>query len=236
MKSILLYGSARESSSRVPQKMIRPFGASSLYEIYLRKFENISKMDNPFCGVTMGISKSDKILWNMSKDTPIQISERDKRNVSQDCNSVRELHQCIKDYEYDYIMWVNGCVPFLKESTIIKIAKYFQDHRELKALICGTLRNNFFLEPKTNKLVNLGDRRNYSTATVKPLIEQNHCIFIYSKERVFKYNKYYDYKKNDPFIYLLDDTTEFLDIDTMKDFEICQAIHFDRLWKPIKLY
>lgn len=227
MKKILLYGLAREESSRIEHKMIKDFGASRtcLYEIYLKKFENIAKMDNPFCDIYMGISKSDSTLWHLSRDSTIKIAERTTESVSPGYRGVIDVHECIRNYDYDYIMSVNGCFPFLKEKTIMDAAEFFQNLEELKSMTCGVKRYNFFWDDKLHKPINNSDIKNFSTSNVNPLIEQVHCFHIYNKEFLFKNNRFWDFKENDPYMYIVDDTIEFIDVDNIKDFKICEAIY-----------
>jgi hypothetical protein len=57
------------------------------------------------------------------------------RPLQEQCNDFQtlDLNHCDKVYHYlnnfneEYVMWVNGCFPFLKEDTIIEIANYFKN-------------------------------------------------------------------------------------------------------------
>ena len=60
-KSLLLLGYAREGSTRIKDKMIIPFGNTTLFDLYMSKFEDISKRDNPFSNITMAICESDTL-------------------------------------------------------------------------------------------------------------------------------------------------------------------------------
>ena len=110
---LLLLGTAREKSSRVPDKMTRPFAGSSLYEIYLMKFETITSGEHPFDNIGMAINRNDKILWAMSENTEVPIIERNDESVIGLRRRSEELH-FLTDMAEDYVMWVNGCLPFLK--------------------------------------------------------------------------------------------------------------------------
>jgi len=225
MRRILLVGIARENSTRVKNKMTRPFGDSCLYDIYLKKFERISEMDNPFHNIIMGISKSDEKLWDMSINSKIEIAERSSESVSPEYRGVIALQRFIEDYEGDYIMIINGCCPYLKEETIIKMGRFFKENEHIKSMTCGRDVYNFFWDKDSNRPINNPDIMNFSTARVNPLIEQVHCVHIYSKEFLFKNDRYWDFKENDPHIYLCDDTYEFLDIDTEFEFDIAESVY-----------
>ena len=78
-KSILILGTAREESSRLEDKMTRKFDKTSLYRIYLNKLEKIyNSLSYP---TAISINKNDKRLWEATKNTSIEIIERNDKSV-----------------------------------------------------------------------------------------------------------------------------------------------------------
>ena len=71
--SLILVGLARENSVRVPRKMIRPFGDTTLFDIYIDKLKTISQMKSPFSRVIIGVNKNDETLYNKSKESGLEI-------------------------------------------------------------------------------------------------------------------------------------------------------------------
>ena len=77
-QSLLILGTARESSSRIENKMTRKFLDTSLYEIYLKKLESISSLYK----VAMAINKNDTTIWNLTKNTSLEVIERNDKSVA----------------------------------------------------------------------------------------------------------------------------------------------------------
>ena len=47
--------------------MTRAFGDTTLYDIYLKKLEEINNSKRPFSNIIMALNKNDSVLWNKSK-------------------------------------------------------------------------------------------------------------------------------------------------------------------------
>lgn len=222
---LLLLGAARENSVRVPIKMIKPFGDTSLFEIYLDKFKTISEMDNPFNRVVMGVNKEHKTIYNLAKESGVEILLRDNESTSIEFKGVSFMQNYLKDIEEDYIMSVNGCFPFLKVETILNIGNFFVKNPQIKSLICARERYNHFFDSKTHKPINNKDPKCLSTRDMPPILESVLHTLIYNKNYIFKTNSCWDFSKNNPYIYRIQDSEECLDIDTPLDFKICEALY-----------
>lgn len=228
-KNILLIGTAREGSTRIPKKMIRPFGNKSLYEIYLQKFEQISEMNHPFNNIIMAVNKSDRTLWNMSKDAKIKIIERNDTSISQNAK-ISEIYHFLNDFKEEYVMHVNGCFPFLKPETIIEIATFFKNNDNIKSLTCAKKRFNHFWNLETKKPINNKDKRCLSTQNIPPILESVLFIMMYNREYMLKNECYWNLTHYNPYIYVVPDSEECLDIDTELEFKVCEAL-WDELRK-----
>ncbi|MBE3094959.1 MAG: hypothetical protein IMZ52_07990 [Actinobacteria bacterium] len=223
--SIILVGMARENSTRVQQKMTRPFGDTTLFNLYIDKLKVMSQMDNPFSRVVIGVNKNDKTIYGISKKSGLEVIDRDDMSVSREIHSLNSTHNFLKDIEEDYVMTVNACFPFLKVDTILKIANFFNESKDIKSLTCAKERYNHFWDFTTHKPINNKDPKCVSTRIISPILENVNHILIYKKEAIFKNNSLWQYTKNDPYIYLVEENEECLDIDTPFDFRICEATY-----------
>lgn len=222
---LILVGFARENSTRVPQKMTRPFGNTTLFDLYINKFKDISKISNPFSKIVMGINKNDKILYDKTKESGLDIIERDDISTSKEIHGLASTHSFLKDIDEDYVMTVNACFPFLEVKTILKIANFFVESKDIESLTCARNRYNHFWDFTTHEPINNKNPKCVSTTTVPPILENVNHILIYKKDHIFKRNACWGYTKNDPYIYLVEESEECLDIDTPFDFRICEAIY-----------
>ena len=225
---LFLLGTAREKSSRMENKMTRPFVDSSLYEIYLKKFETITKTKHPFDNIGMAINRNDKVLWAVSQNTKVPIIERSDQSVTGIRRRSEELH-FLEGREEDCVMWINGCLPFLKPETIIKAATFFKSASgDIKSLTSVKYRYNWFWDSETKEAINNKDPKCVSTQGSPPLLETVHAFHIFSRQNLLENDSYWNLEKNDPYLYVVEDNREFLDIDTELDFKLCEI-----LWQEI---
>lgn len=223
MRTILLLGTAREQSTRLPDKMTWPFANSSLYEIYLRKFETITTMKHQFANVGMAINRNDRVLWAMSQNTKLPVIERSYESVTGLRRRSEELH-FLEDVEEDYVMWVNGCLPFVKPESIIAAGNFFNANENIKSLTCVKYRHNWFWDSETKEAINNKDPKCVSTQGCPPLLETVHAFHIFNRRNLLENDSYWNLEKNDPYLYIVQDDIEFLDIDTELDLKVCEAI------------
>lgn len=228
-KDILLLGYAREKSTRVKNKMTRQFGDTSLYDIYLSKLEKIKERENPFSDIIMAISPSDTELWSKSLDSKIKIVKRNKYSVESGIsNDCRKVYHYLEDFNQEYVMWINGCFPFLKVDTILDIAKFFIGSK-IDGLHCVKRRYTWFWDYKKRTIVNKENAGKISTVYFNPTLESVHCIHIYKRKYLLENNSYWKFVRNDPYLYEVDDNIEFLDIDNDVEFRLCEEIYKSRI-------
>ena len=224
MRKILLMGTARQNSTRVENKMTRPFGDTTLFKMYCQKLEAIKQQENPFDDIIIALNKSDKILCQQVKDYDVKVQNRNYFSASK-ATKPEDIYHYLKNYKQDYVMWINACFPFLQTKTIIEAANYFKEHKNLNSLHCVNLKQNWFWNPKTNFPFNLEKTSDAQTQQSLPIYESVHCFHIHKISDLMEENKYWSFKKNDPYLYKLDQSLEFLDIDTQTEFDICEAIY-----------
>ncbi len=224
-KDILLLGYAREGSTRVKNKMIRPFADTTLFGLYLDKFNAIKERENPFKEIVMAVGESDKTLWGKANASGLNIAARTdysiNASITKDC---KEVYAYLNAYDEEYVMWVNGCFPFLKIDTIIKAANYFKEN-DLDGLHCVKSVYNWIWNPRTGLLINKENARKMSTVHFEPYFESVHCFHIYKRKHLLNRNCYWKFKKYDPYLYEVKDGVEFMDIDTQEEFDRCEYIY-----------
>ena len=230
MKKLLLLGYAREGSTRVKNKMLRQFNGNTLFNLYMEKFENINKYQNPFSNIKMAICKNDKNLWDMAKSYNVDIIERSeysaKASIDKDC---KKVYHYLKNVEEANIMWVNGCFPFLTESTINNIGRYFVKRGNVRGLHCVKQKYSWIWDIHKRSIINSENIGKISTVHFKPYLESVHCCHIYNKNYLLNYNSYWPFTKDNPYLYDVEDTIEFMDIDTEMEFK-----YFENIWKSRK--
>lgn len=226
MKEILLLGYARENSTRIPYKMTTAFGeyGNSLYDIYLNKYINISKRDNPFTRVVMALNPKDKQLWEKTIDEKLPIIERNDYSSNAPADfKAREMFHFLENCDEEYVMWVNACFPFLEVETILKIGNLFAECPNIDGLHCVRKKHNWFWN-EDGTIINPDNEPNVHTQNIRPILESVHCVHIYNREYLLDNGTYWPFKKDNPYLYLVDDDIEFFDIDTENEFDIAERI------------
>ena len=217
-------GTAREKSTRVKNKMTRPFGDTTLFGLYLNMLEEIQQLKNPFDEIIIALNKKDEKLYKMASKSKIKIQNRNYFSSSK-ATKPEDIYHYLTNYDQDYVLWVNACFPFLEPKTVITAANYFLKHKEINSLHCVKRRENWFWDKQTNKPFNLEKTSDAQTQQSLPIYESVHCFHIHNKNDLMEKNRYWSFKKNDPYLYELKDSMEFLDIDTQMEFDICESIY-----------
>lgn len=227
MKKVLLVGMARQRSTRCVNKMTRPFADTTLFDIYLDKLDVVvNKLDNPFSKAIVAVNRNDEILWNKAYYyRKISLEERPDTSIAPD-SVLSSNFSFLNNYKEDYVMWVNGCFPFLKPETILHAVNLFVSNKDLKSLHCVKQIKNWFWD-EHGKPITIRDKKLSRTQDSIPLFESVHCFHIFDRKYLLDNCAYWDFTKNNPFLYVINDGVEFLDIDTDMDFKICESLWRD---------
>ena len=103
MRKVLLLGYARMGSHRLQNKMSRPFGNTTLFEMFMRKFDDVFRMENPFSTIVMAIYSGDLWLWKKANEAThlFKVIERDEKSITQGTEKLSEIQHYLKDFEED---------------------------------------------------------------------------------------------------------------------------------------
>jgi len=116
---------ARMNSQRVPNKMLRPFGNSTLFEIAINKLlrSSILPKENIY------VSVYEDELKNIAKRYGLNIYHRSYESANND-NSLQKIYEWYDELPFKYVIKVNGCSPLLKSETIDGFISTFLQQEE----------------------------------------------------------------------------------------------------------
>lgn len=119
-KSVAVVVQARLSSQRVPKKMIRPIGGSTLVEILLDKLLKSSaiRADSVY------LSFCESELLEIGSKYPFNIFRRSLASALED-NELALIYEWHDKLPFDYVFLINACAPFLSISTIDRVYSEF---------------------------------------------------------------------------------------------------------------
>ena len=221
-QSLLILGTARESSSRIENKMTRKFLDTNLYKIYLKKLESLS----PQYKVVMAINKNDTKIWDLTQNTSLEVIERNDKSVAKGISTRSEELHFLKDRPETHILWVNGCLPLLKVELIKQIADFYFLN-DIDSLHLVKKRTNWFWDIDKNPINNT-DPKCVSTQGCPHIYESIHAIQLFNKENLLTNNSYWNYTNDkDPYLYEVEDSLDFFDIDSEFEFQLAEKIYKD---------
>lgn len=213
MNNIGVFSFARKQSQRCPNKMLRPFAGTTLTDIMLEKLAKLG--DNTF------FAAFEKEFEDKSKMHGVRFVRRDEKSINVD-EPIVEILKFLENVEYEYLLIVNGCLPFLRVETIDSFLKDCI-RGEYRPAFAVAKRNNFFIDSQHNPLNFDLSLKTINTKTVKPVYEAAHALYFFNKEYFFRNGRYWDWQ--DVKFIELNDKIELIDIDTEADFRIAEAIY-----------
>ena len=222
-RSVLLLGTARERSTRLPRKMTRPFADTTLFDIYMSKLEKLRSI-GLFDEIAVALWEGDTILCNQARAYDVPIVGRSKESVTGLRARKDELH-FLDSFTSDYVLWLNGCLPFLSIDTVVDAVRVFDGNPQIKSMTPVVREHNWFWW-KRGEPINNTDPMCVSTQGCPPVMRSVHAFHIFNRQVMLEHSCYWEFSSVglDPFLYVVDDTVEFLDIDTQLDFGVCETI------------
>ena len=216
MKKIAICSCARLKSTRCKNKMSRKFNKLTLTDIILKKLSILKKQQNEFDIFFAGY---ENFFFHKSKKYHVPFIKRSKKSSEID-SPASEIYCFFKNLNFDYFFLINGCMPFLKVSTIIKLAKKCK--KVNKPCFGVFKKKNFYIDSNGNSINFDKKMRVINTKKVKPIREFAHCFYFFSKKYFIKHGVFWDWNKVN---YVnLNNSLEFYDIDTEIEFKTANKL------------
>lgn len=217
MHSLSIVINARLKSTRVPNKLLRPFSNSTLFEIALEKISKIEFVDFIFVGI------ADDELISIAENYPkIKILKRDLESVRKGTHKQTLTFKHYFQIPTDFIMTVNPCQPLLSLESIKKGVDFFHNTEYNSYTSCIKIADWIFDEkgePLTNR------NKNNLTTNNLDYYKGSHSFHIINK-KFFQKNQYmWNFKSNDPALIEIENPIETLDVDTENEFEFTEFMY-----------
>jgi CMP-N-acetylneuraminic acid synthetase len=146
ISDVLIILQARLNSQRVPNKMLRPFADSNLFEIAINKLLNLKLIpkENIYASVF------EPQLKDIANKYNINIYHRSEESANND-NSLKTIYEWHDKLPYKYVIKINACSPLLKSETIDAFIDQFLNQREEN--LFGVIEFNDYFWNKECKLI-----------------------------------------------------------------------------------
>jgi len=225
MKSIddiLVIVQARLSSQRCPQKMLKPFGNTTLMELCMEKIlkSKVIPKENFY------VSVYEDELVNVANKYGVNIFHRSEKSAKSEGEELTELYEWHDKLPFKYAVLVSACNPFL---TIETIDKFVEDYMqtESEGMFGVVARKNYFWDTDGKLLVKWPSTRDcLDTKVVGETLEAAHCLYAGSTERLTNGVWMGDFRvPGDIQLYTIKNEFETLDIDYQWQFDMAAAIY-----------
>ena len=222
IKDILVVVQARLNSQRVPQKMIRPFNDTNLFEIAIKKVlnSNLIPKDNFY------VSICEPELIEIANKYNVNIYNRSEESANAE-SSLQKIYEWHDKLPFKYVIKVNGCSPLLKTETIDGFIKTYMNQQEDG--LFGVWEKKTYYWDKKGKLITPWPEglTIMNTKYVEPVYEAAHVLYA-SRMDTIKNNIWMgDFQKEgDIKLYPMDEL-ECFDIDYEWQFELGKKLYND---------
>lgn len=209
---------ARLDSKRIPEKMIRPFAGTNLFEIAIQKLVDSKLIPNS----NIFTALYDPELQSIAENYPINIFLRDEESVgeSQRPSVVSSWHKL----PYKHFVSINSCLPLLTTNTIDSFTNYFLRSRH-KSLFAVHSKKNFYWDEEGEMITPYPGTMN--TNLVDTTYEAAHALYAGSMDDIANDIYLGDFSPNYPELFIVEEQETF-DIDHLWQFKMGEVLYENR--------
>ena len=217
VKDVCVVIQARLNSERVPQKMIRPFADSSLFEIGVKKILNSRIIPKENFYVSVGEPE----LVDIAEKHGVNVYHRSEKSANAE-NSILDIYEWHDQLPYKYVVLVSACNPLLKTETLDGLFERYLD-KDSQGLFAVMAKKQYFWDADGNMIGEWPmDQKLMNTKTMRTTYEAAHCLYA-SRLDVVKDGFWMDDKiPPAPELYTIEEQ-EALDVDYEWQFHVCEA-------------
>lgn len=186
LDSVAIIVQARLNSQRVPQKMIRDFAGTTLFDIVLDKI--IAAFPHSKDHIWASVYEDELVDIALKKGVNIFRRSNESANNDNSLQKIYEWHDKLPD-NYKYVMLVSGCNPLLKPETIGNFHNQLINQKEEN--LFAVIEKKTYYWNKDGALVTPwpADQTIMNTKAVEPTYEAAHVLYA-SKLDLIKEDKF----------------------------------------------
>ena len=207
---------ARLGSERIPNKMLKSFAGTTLFENIINTIQNTKLAKNNFY-----VSVFEQELKDIANNKNIKIFHRSKKSAESEGIDIKEIYEWWDKLPFTYVILVNGCNPFLKPETIDKfILQYINSNND--GMFGVINKKNYFWNKNGNLLTPWPNTEVMNTKRVGDTYEAAHCLYASRLDTIGKGNWMGDL--NDIILYPMNNF-EVFDIDYQWQFDMSEEMY-----------
>jgi CMP-N-acetylneuraminic acid synthetase len=210
---------ARTNSQRIPNKMLRPFANTNLFELVLSKL--LKSKVIPKQNIIASVYEDE--LKEIANNLNVNTYNRSYESANND-NSLQKIYEWHDKLPFKYVIKVNGCSPLLTIETIDKFIQQFIKQKEEN--LFGVIETKDYYWNKEGKLITPWPKNQtiMNTKAVETTYKAAHVLYA-SRMDLIKNNMFMgDFQKKGGIKLYPMDELECFDIDYEWQFKVGEKI------------
>jgi CMP-N-acetylneuraminic acid synthetase len=212
MSEVGVFSFGRRRSQRCPDKMLRPFGDTTLTDLVLSKLARLP-------GYTFFAGEDDEFRRKCDEHK-VKFVARDARSLEID-EPIVDILSFLRDQPCEHFLCVNACLPFLRVETVGAFLEDCLAH-DRRPAFSVVRRRNFFMTLDQRPLNFDTGMKTINTKAVQPVYEFVHGLYFFARRYFFQQGRYWDWATVR--LVELPSGAELLDVDTEEDFALAEAV------------
>lgn len=218
INDIVFVVEARLHSSRMHQKMIRPFGDTTLLDLLLSKLTSIDLIpkDNLY------LSAYEDEIKEVGIKHGVKIFNRSEKSANaEDLQTVKEWHDKLP---FKYVIAINPCTPLIEVETIESFIKSFIDSDQEGAF--SVFEKQTYYWGKDGKMITdwPEGQQMFNTKFVDPIYEAAHVLYASRLDIIKKGYYITDKLPVEPHLFVINELEAF-DIDYDHQFKVAEQLY-----------
>lgn len=208
MDKICIIIQARLGSTRVPNKMKKEFGKSTLLDIILSKLKKSTVINKD----DIYVSLYENELKDIAKKYDFNIYNRSEESAKTE-NDMKLMFEWWNKLDYKYYIIISACHPFLSVETIDNFYNKFLEHNK-RGLFAVVKKKNYYWDNHYNMTTNWPDNQTtFNTKVVENIYEAAHCLYGGKMSDIGDYIYMGNFGKKEVELFTIENEMESLDID-----------------------
>jgi len=216
INDVFVFSQARLNSQRLPQKMIRNFCGTTLWDLICRKLEQI---DLPVTQKWVSVHEDE--LYDIAQKYKISIYRRSYESANSDLDVARIWEIC-SHIPFKYYCFFNPCLPFLRLDTMQEFIDNYV-HSDYRSMFGVIPMKNYFWNEEGDLFFPKGIKLMESKSCPQTYVAA-HAVYGGLTEDIRKGVQLGSFTKDDPALFMMENKIECLDIDDQKDWDIACAV------------
>lgn len=217
--AVIIY--ARLSSERVPRKMIRKFGDTTLIDLALSKVKACKHI--PLENFYLCVHEPE--LIGLGKLRGVNVFVRSYESAHED-SKLPVLMEWWDKLPYTYCVAISACHPFLTPATMDAFIECYLES-ESEGMFAVVERKDYFWDSMSKLITPWPEGEDLlNTKAVGITCQAAHCFWAGRLDTIGDGKWMGSFQKpNDPALYVMENEEEALDIDFEWQFEMCEAYY-----------